>query len=92
MIKKHFVKIMINSETIKCFMSQNFICRKKIVCKKKKNENTYKLISVNETIIGQKNQMIEKMISLSMIIQQHHEKIIFDIVFMIKHNIVLKIF
>ena len=43
-------------------------------------------------IIGQKNWMIEKTISLSMIIQQHHEKIIFDIVFIIKHDIVLKIF
>ena len=58
---------------------------------KKKNKNIYKLINVNETIIEQKNQMIEETISLLMIIQQHHEKIIFDIVFIIKHDIVLKI-
>ena len=31
------------------------------------------------------------MTSLSMTIQQHHEKIIFDIVFMTKHDKVLKI-
>ena len=36
--------------------------------------------------------MIEKMILSSMIIQQHYEIITFDIVFMTKHDIVLKIF
>ena len=35
-IKKHFAKFMINLKTIKCFMAQNFIYKKKIICKKKK--------------------------------------------------------
>ena len=90
MIGKHFAKTMINLKTMKCFMSQNFVCRKKIICRKK-NENIYKLINVNETIIEQKNWMIEKTISLLMTIQQYHEKIIFDIVSMTRHDVLLKI-
>ena len=36
MIKEHFAKTMINSKTMGCFMSQNFACKKKIICRKKK--------------------------------------------------------
>ena len=51
MINEHFTKIMINLETIKCFMSQNFVCRKEIISEKK---NIYKLINIKKTIIEQK--------------------------------------
>ena len=53
-----------------------------------KLRKTHYLLIINENQL--KNQIIKETILLFMIIQRHHEKIIFKVVMMITYNIVLK--
>ena len=55
-----------------------------------KKLNYYDLIIVNENSLHNKNEwMNEKTMSLLIVIQQHYEKLIFDIINMINHDVVL---
>ena len=72
-------------------MSQNFI--EKINCFTRKKNDAYNLIIINNNSLFNKNERKNtKIISLSIIIRQHHEKFIFDIVRMITYDVVLKMF
>ena len=63
----------------------NFFIRKK--------NDVYNLIIIDKNSLFNKNERVNtKIISLSTIIRQHHEKFIFNIVRMITHDVVLKMF
>ena len=52
-----------------------------------KNKNAFKVFVIKKKFIKKMNQ---KMISLSVVIQQHHEKLIFDLIKIIIYKIMLK--
>ena len=82
---------MIDSSATKNFMSQNFIERINFFIRRK--NDTYDLMIIDENSLSSKNErMNTKIISLSLVIRQHHEKFIFDIMRMITHDVVLKMF
>jgi hypothetical protein len=56
-----------------------------------KKPDVYNLVIVDENSLLNKNERVNKETkSLSIAIQQHHEKLIFDIVGMVTHDIVLE--
>ena len=73
-------------------MSQNFIEKMNFFTRRK--NDVYDLMIINENSLFNKNErMNTKIILLSiLIIQQYHEKSIFDIVRMITYDVVLKMF
>ena len=78
-------------ERNKKFYVQNVDEKKKFIFRKKRQ--SYDLTIVNRNSLSNKNEkMNEKIISLLTKIQQHHEKFIFDVVEMIIHDIILKMF
>ena len=90
-VNEHRFTAMIDSNATKNFMSENLIKRKRLFIRQKKN--VYDLIIINENSLFSENEKINtKTRSLSIAIQRHHEKLIFDIVRMITHDIVLKMF
>ena len=90
-INDHKITIIINSNASTNFISTNFVNRKKLFTRSK-NDN-YSLITINDKTLLNNNKMMNlKTRSLSIVIQQYHEKNIFDIIEMITHNIVLKLF
>ena len=80
---------MINSDATEIFMFKKLTDSKEFAIWKK--NDSYDLIVVNENSLFNENErVIEETRSLLIAIQHHHEKIIFDIVWMIMHNIVLE--
>ena len=54
-----------------------------------KSKDAFEAFVIEEEFV---NKMNQKMISLSVVIQQHHEELIFDLIKMIIHEIILKDF
>ena len=80
---------MIDSSATENFISQILVDRKEFSTRKKNDE--YDLIIINDNSLFNENErMSKKTTSLSIAIQRHHEKFIFDIVQMIIHDIVLE--
>ena len=89
-INEHRFTIIIDSNATENFMSQNLIKENVYLLLKK---NVYNLIIINENSLFNENEKMNTKIKLlSIAIQQHHEKLIFDIVQMITHDVVLKMF
>ena len=90
-VNEHRFTTMIDSNATENFMSQNFIERKRLFTRKK--NDSYDLIIIDENSLSNENEkMNTKIKSLSIAIQRHHEELIFDIVRMITHDVVLKMF
>ncbi len=80
---------MINSSAISNFIIKAFVKRKEYSTQKK--SNAYNLIIVNENLLFNKNEKMNKETKLLLIaIQQHYEKLIFNIMKIIIYNIVLE--
>ena len=81
--------VIIDSDTIEIFMFRKLTDSKEFATQKK--NNSYNLIVVDENLLSDENERVMKETrSLSVAIQHHHEKIIFNIVQMITHDIVLE--
>ena len=82
---------MINFDAIKNFVSSSLVNKKDLLTQNKKN--AYNLMIINENSLKDNDEMIiKKIIFLTMTFQQHHEEFILNIVQMINHDIVLKMF
>ena len=87
----HRFTTMINFDATRNFVSSFFVNKKDLLTQKKKN--AYKLMIINEdSLKGNDEMIIEKIIPLTMTFQQHYEKVTLNIVRMINHAIVLKMF
>ena len=78
--------------TIISFESENnyistILTRKKEFSTRSKNKNVFETFVIEREFI---NKMNQETISLSVIIQQHHKELIFDLIKMIIHEIILK--
>ena len=79
---------MINFDATRNFVSSFLVNKKDLLTQKKKN--AYNLMTINENSLkGNDEIIIEKIISLTMTFQQHHEEFTLNIVRMINHDIVL---
>ena len=88
-VNEHRLTAMIDSNATENFMSQDLIERKRLFTRKK--NDSYDLIIIDENSLFSENERVNtKTKSLSIAIQRHHEKLIFDIVRMITHDVVLK--
>ena len=63
------------------------LAKKKKFFTRLKNKNAFKAFVIEEKFV---NKMNRETISLSVVIQQHHEELIFDLIKMIIHEVVLK--
>ncbi len=82
---------MIDFNATNNFMIKAFVKRKEYSIQKK--SNAYNLIIVDENSLLDENEKVKKETKLLLIaIQQHHEKLIFNIVEIIIHDIVLEMF
>ena len=63
------------------------LTRRKEFSVRSKSKNAFETFVIEEEFV---NKMNQKMISLSVVIQQHYEELIFDLIKMIIHEIVLK--
>jgi hypothetical protein len=80
---------MINSDAIDNFMTRALVKRKEYFTQKK--SNAYNLVIVDENLLFNENEKMNKETKLlSITIQQHHEKLIFNIVKIITHDIILE--
>ena len=80
---------MIDFDAIDNFMTKALVERKEYSIRKK--PNAYNLVIVDENPLLDENEKVNKETKLlSIAIQQHHEKLTFDIVGMITHDIVLR--
>ena len=80
---------MIDSSATENFISQILVDRKEFSTRKKNDE--YDLIIIDDnSLFNEDERVSEETTSLSIATQRHHEKLIFDIVRMIIHDIVLK--
>ena len=80
---------MIDFDATSNFMAKALVKKEEYSTQKK--SNAYNLIIVDKNSLLDKNERVNKKIrSLSIAIQQHHKKLIFDIVKIITYNIVLK--
>ena len=87
----HRFTTMINFDATRNFVSLSFVNKKGLFTQKKKN--AYNLIFINEDSLKNNDEMIiEEIMSLTITFQQHHEKFTLNIVRMINHDIVLKMF
>ena len=77
---------MINSESENNYVS-TVLARRKEFCIRLKNKNAFETFVIRKEFV---NKMNQKTISLFVAIQQHHKKLIFDLIKMIIHEIVLK--
>ena len=90
-VNEHRLITMIDSSATKNFMFQKLISKKEFATQRKKN--AYDLIVIDESSLFNENEKVNtKIISLSIVIQHHHDKLIFDIMRMITHDIVLNMF
>ena len=81
--------VMIDLDATEIFMFKKLINSKEFAIQRK--NNSYDLIVVDENSLSNENERVVKETrSLLIAIQHHHEKIIFDIVWMIMHDIVLE--
>ena len=83
---------MIDSDATTNFISQQLMKTLNLLIQIKKK--LYELIVINGSSLKSENkkQIIKETRFLSMVIQQHYKKIIFDITNIISYNIVLKLF
>ena len=82
---------MIDFDAIDNFITRALVKKKEYFTQKK--SNAYNLIIVDENSLLDKNERVNKETKLlSIAIQQHYEKLIFDIVRIITHDIVLRMF
>ncbi len=80
---------MINFNTIDNFITKALVERKEYFIRKK--SNAYNLIIVDENLLFDKNKKVNKETKLlSIAIQQHYEKLIFNIVEIIIYDIILE--
>ena len=63
------------------------LARRKKFSTQSKSKNAFEAFVIEEEFVSKMNQ---KTISLSVVIQQHHEELIFDLIEMIIHEVVLK--
>ena len=90
-VNEHRLTAMIDSSATENFMSQGLIERKRLSTRKK--DDSYDLIVIDENSLSSENErMNTETKSLSIAIQRHHEKLIFDIVRMTTHDVVLRMF
>ena len=69
----------------------NFVIKKKLFTRSK--NNNYSLIIINDKALLKNDKIMNlKTRLLSIVIQQHYEKSIFDIIETITHDIVLELF
>ena len=87
----HRFTTMINFDAIRNFVSSSLVNKKNLFTQKKKN--AYNLITINENSLKNNDEMIiEEIIFLTITFQQHYEEFTLNIVRIINHDIVLKIF
>ena len=80
---------MIDSSATSNFIARALVKKKEYFTQKK--SNAYNLVIVNENSLFNKNEKVNRETKLlSIAIQQHHEKLIFNIVRIVTHNIVLE--
>ena len=80
---------MIDFDATSNFMTKAFVKRKEYFTQKK--FDVYNLIIVDKNLLFNKNKKVNRETrSLLIAIQQHHEKLIFNIVRIIIYNIVLE--
>ena len=77
---------MIDSGSKNNYVSTALTKRKKFPTRLK-NKNAFEAFAIKKKFV---NKMNQETISLSVAIQQHHEKLIFDLIKMIIHEIVLR--
>jgi hypothetical protein len=83
--------VMIDLKVTSNFIAQKFVNVKRLNIKFKRN--SYDLMIINDnTLLNENERVTRKTTSLTLMINEHTEKIFFDIIEMIIHNIVLKIF
>ena len=88
-VNEHRLTAIIDSNATKNFMSQDLIERKRLSTRKK--DDSYDLIIIDENSLSNENERVNtETKSLSIATQRHHEKLIFDIVRMITHDVVLR--
>ena len=63
------------------------LTRRKRFSTRSKDKNAFEAFVIEKEFV---NKMNQETISLSVVIQQHHEKLIFDLIKMIIHEVVLK--
>ena len=89
--ESHRFTTMINFDAIKNFVSFSFVNKKNLFIQKKKN--VYNLMIINENSLKKNDEMIiEEIMSLTITFQQHYKKFTLNIVRIINHDIVLKMF
>ena len=87
--ESHRLTTMINFDATRNFISSSFVDRKDLPTQKKKD--AYNLMTINgDSLKGNDEMIIEKIISLTMIFQQHYEELTLNIIRMINHDIVLR--
>ncbi len=80
---------MIDFDTISNFMIKALVKREEYFIRKKLD--AYNLVIVDKNLLLNKNERINKETKLlSIAIQQHHEKLIFNIVRIVTYNIILE--
>jgi hypothetical protein len=83
--------VMIDSEVTSNFIAQKFVNVKRLNIRLKKI--SYDLMIINDnTLLSENERVTRETTSLTLMIDEHTEKIFFDIVKMITYNIVLEIF
>ena len=83
--------VMIDFEIQKNIISQQLIDKFETIIKFK--NNSYDLITINKkSLKNNDKRILQKIISITLIMNKHEKFIFFDIIQMINHNIVLKIF
>ena len=88
-IKDQKAIAMINSESTDNFMTKNFVKKKRYFTQRKKN--SYDLIIVDENLLFNEDERVNtETISLSIATRQHHEKLIYNLMSMITHEVVLR--
>ena len=89
-VNEHRLRAIIDSGATENFMSQILTERKKFTLREK--HDAYDIIVIDKSSLLAKDERVNKeTISLTVAIRRHHEKLIFDIVEMIIHDIVLKV-
>ena len=88
-VNGHRFTAMIDSSATENFMSQGLIERKRLSTRKK--DDSYDLIVIDENSLPSENERVDtETKSLPIATQRHHEKLTFDIVRMVTHDVVLR--
>ena len=87
----HRLTTMIDFDATRNFVSSSLVDRKSLLTQKKKD--AYNLVTIDEDPLkGNDEMIIEEIIPLTMTFQQHHEEFTLNVVRMINHDIVLRMF